>query len=169
MWLNAPDMAVFVIANIATSAKDQFISLTSPGWWYEYYTGDSILVENVPYHFTLQAGEYRLYLDQKVALPPGIVISATQEPVGAVDYFGVQPNPVGDVMVARFSLREDSDIQMNITDINGITIENQGFANLPVGEHQIQIESANWQPGIYFAVLRDENGMVSTRKLVKTH
>jgi len=169
MWLNSPDMAVFVIANIATSTKEQFISLTSPGWWYEYYTGDSILVENVPYHFTLQAGEYRLYLDQKVALPPGIVISATQEPVGAVDYFGVQPNPVGDVLVARFSLREDSDIQMDITDINGKTIDYQWFKNLPVGEHQIQIESASWQPGIYFAVLRDENGMVSTRRLVKTH
>jgi hypothetical protein len=167
LWLNSPDMAVFVVANVATTVKEQFISLTSPGWWYEYYTGDSISVGNVPYQFTLQPGEYRLYLDKKIALPPGVVISSTKAPVGALEFFEVQPNPISDVLIARFSLRENSDLQIQITDIAGKIIESQRLENLPAGEQQIQLETSDWKPGVYFASLRDAKGGLSIRKIVK--
>ena len=79
----------------------------------------------------------------------------------------MQPNPVSDVLVAHFSLRENSDLQLQITDVAGKIIENQRFEGLPAGEQQLQLESAHWKPGIYFATLRDANGGVSVKKVVK--
>jgi len=169
IFLNHADLNVAVFANIGVLAT----TVTNPGFqhigeWFEYYTGDTLLVTSgLPTSFPLQPGEYRLYLDKKVALPPGIVISAAKESVGVVDYFGIQPNPVGDILSARFSLREDSDIQVEISDIAGKIIEKQRFVNLLAGEHQIQLESTSWQPGIYFAVLRDEMGRTLAKKFVK--
>ncbi|MFN0035016.1 MAG: alpha-amylase family glycosyl hydrolase [Saprospiraceae bacterium] len=158
-----------VIANIATS-----VQTTTPQWpiwgeWYEYYSGDTIQVPDFgqPLTFSLQPGEYRIYLDKFVALPPGLILSAAKEPLGAVTYFELQPNPVREVFVANFSLRETSGIQLEITDIAGQTIESQKFENLPAGEQRFQIESAHWQPGVYFAVLRDSTGAVMAKKLVK--
>lgn len=167
IWLNSPDMAVFVIANVATTAKQEFVALTSPGWWYEYYTGDSISVGNIPYQFSLGPGEYRLYTDKKVPLPPGVVLSNTQEPVGALDYFTVQPNPVQEVLMANFSLNESTNIQVSITDLTGKVLSTLQMDQLPIGDQQIQIESAHWQPGVYFVVMSDSNGGFLTRKVIK--
>ena len=38
------------------------------GWWYEYFSGDSINVTG-NYNFTLEPGEYRVYTDQKLNIP----------------------------------------------------------------------------------------------------
>ena len=168
IFLDNPDLNVAVFANIGVTAT----TVSNPafqhiGQWFEYYTGDTLNVTSgVPTTFTLAPGEYRLYLDKFVALPPGLVVPA-KEPLGSVEYFEVNPNPVQDVIVARFSLRESSDLQFEITDIAGRVIENQRFESLPAGEQQFQIMSADWKPGIYFAVLRDASGRVSSRKLVK--
>ena len=169
IFLNHPDMNVAVFANVGVQAT----TVTNPafqhiGEWYEYYTGDTLLVTSgLPTSFTLAPGEYRLYLDKFVALPPDLVISATQSPSGAVAYFSVQPNPVQELLSLRFELLENTDLQIQITDITGKTIESQAFSNLQAGEHQIQIEAQKWQPGIYFAVLRDSEGRVSVKKMIK--
>ncbi|HNE30490.1 MAG TPA: alpha-amylase family glycosyl hydrolase, partial [Saprospiraceae bacterium] len=75
VWLNdnASGMAVVVIANVSTSViNNQTLYLNGPqGWWYEYYTGDSVFYNGFPVNtITLQPGEYRLYLNQYVPLPP---------------------------------------------------------------------------------------------------
>jgi len=168
VYLNTTDEAVYVVANISTSQQQATLYFSHEGWWYEYFTGDSISkgfppIVNVPF----APGEYRLYLDKKVPLPPGLFISAIKEPLGAVDYFEVNPNPVRDVFVAKFSLRESADLQLEITDIAGKVIESQSFGSLPAGEQQFQILSADWKPGVYFVILRDSNGSVLTKKLVK--
>ncbi len=169
IFLNDAALNVAVFANVGVTST----TVTNPafqhiGQWYEYYSGSTLLVTSgVPTTFTLAPGEYRLYLDKFVALPPGVVISATQELAGALEFFEVQPNPVSDVLVAHFSLLENSDLQLQITDIAGKIIENQHFENLTAGEQQLQLESAHWKPGIYFATLRDANGGVLVKKIVK--
>ena len=169
IFLNNPDLNVAVFANVGVSTT----AVTNPafqhiGQWYEYYTGDTLLVTSgVPTSFSLKAGEYRLYLDHYVALPSGLVISSTKTPLGAVEYFEVYPNPASEVFVANFSLRESADIQLEITDIAGKMIENQTFEQLPAGEQQFQIESAFWQPGVYFVTLRNSHGGVAVKKVIK--
>ena len=169
IFLNDADLNVAVFANVGVTPT----TVTNPafqhiGEWYEYYTGGTLFVTSgVPTTFTLAPGEYRLYLDKFVALPPGVIISATNELAGALELFEIQPNPISDVLIARFSLREDSDLQIQITDIAGKIIESQQLENLPAGEQQIQLETSDWKPGVYFASLRDSKGGLSTRKIVK--
>jgi hypothetical protein len=169
IFLSHPDLNVGVFANVGVTAT----TVSNPafqhiGEWYEYYTGDTLLVTSgVPTSFALAPGEYRLYLDKYVPLPPGVVISKAGEPSGAVAFADLRPNPAGDAFFVNFSLRENADIRLDITDVAGKSIQNQHFGNLPAGEHQFQVESAHWSPGIYFVTLRDHHGAVSAKKLVK--
>ncbi len=168
IFLNDPDLNVAVFANIGITST----TVTNPpfphiGEWYEYYTGKTLFVgSGVPTTFTLAPGEYRLYLDKYVPLPPGLVLSAP-EPLGALDFFDIQPNPARDVFVAHFSLLEDSDLQLDIVDIAGRILESHSFEQLPAGEQQFELDAAQWKPGIYFVVLRDGFGGVAVKKMVK--
>lgn len=169
IFLNDADLNVAVFANIGVTAT----TVNNPpfqhvGQWFEYYTGDTLLVTSgPPTTFSLAPGEYRLYLDKYVAVPPGLVFSSTQELGGALEFFEVRPNPVQDNFALYFSLSETADVQLEITDIAGKVIENQYFENLPAGEQQFQIDASNWSAGVYFAVLRDAKGGLVARKVVK--
>lgn len=169
IFLNHPDMNVAVFANVGTTAT----TVTNPafqhiGWWYEYYTGDSLAVTSgVPTTFNLAPGEYRLYLDKVVSLPPYVQLPVSPEPIGAVDFFNVQPNPVSDICRVQFSLNRDAEIQLEIHDISGKKIIQQTLGNLPAGEQQVQLPASDWRPGFYIISLRDTHGGVISQKLVK--
>lgn len=169
IFLNDADLNVAVFANIGVTAT----TVNNPpfqqvGQWYEYYTGDTLLVTSgPPTTFSLAPGEYRLYLDKYVAVPPGLVFSSTQEVRGALEFFEVRPNPVQDNFALYFSLSEAADVQLEITDMAGKVIENQSFEDLPAGEQQFRIDASHWSAGVYFAVLRDAKGGLVARKVVK--
>lgn len=169
IFLNGADLNVAVFANVGTTAT----TVSNPafqhvGFWYEYYTGDTLFVgSGVPTTFPLAPGEYRLYLDKVVELPSYVTLPVAPEPVGAVEFFGLQPNPVQDVFWANFSLRENADICLEIRDMAGKILQIQRFDGLTVGAQQIEIQAGNWAPGVYFAVLKEASGGVSVRKLVK--
>lgn len=172
VWLNdnASGMAVVVIANVSTSViNNQTLYLNGPqGWWYEYYTGDSVFYNGFPVNtITLQPGEYRLYLNQYVPLPPGVIISGTNEQAGFLSGMEVYPNPAGAIFAVDFALRESAQVQTQVFDFTGRLVASVPPTALPAGEHQIEIETAGWPAGVYQVVLRDSNGAQLTRKLLK--
>jgi hypothetical protein len=112
-------------------------------------------------------GEYRLYLDKKVELPPYVTLPAA-EPVGATDYFAVQPNPVADQLLVRFSLNQRSEVWLEIRDMSGRLIEQRDMGTLPEGEYETPVTAGNWPTGIYLATLRDDKGGITSKRLVRS-
>ena len=168
IFLNDNELKVAVFANVGTTAT----TVTNPafqhiGYWYEYYTGDSLLVASgVPTTFTLAPGEYRLYLD-KLVRSPYLTVATAPEPVGAIDFFAIQPNPVQDVFQVHFSLAQNTDVTLEMRDMTGKIRAVQGVKNLTEGEQQLEVNSSEWPSGIYFISLRDGLGGVTTKKVVK--
>jgi glycosidase len=168
IFLNDNDLHVAVFANVGTTTT----TVTNPafqhiGHWYEFYSGDSLLVTSgVPTTFTLSPGEYRLYLDKRV-LFPNLSLPVSPEPVGTLDFFSIQPNPAQDFFRANFSLLKNSDVALEIRDMTGKRLDVQLLKNLPEGEQQLDVNTSAWSSGIYFISLRDGFGGVITKKIVK--
>ncbi len=170
--LNGSDLDVFVVANVGTTVLTNTISFPAgngTGQWFEYYTGDTLLVPGSgSLSLTLGRGEYRLYIDQHVDLPTGLVLTPTREVAGLLSDVMVWPNPATDnTMRINFTLLESSDVRLDVSDMNGKLIDSQWFDNIPDGEQVLEIGDNQWQPGVYFLTLRDQNGASLTRKLVK--
>lgn len=169
IFLNHPDMNVAVFANIGVQAT----TVTNPefqhiGEWYEYYTGDTLLVTSgVPTTFTLKPGEYRLYLDKFVPLPEGVVVSSVQEQSGLLEYAEVQPNPVQDQLTIQFQLQDNAELYLQILDVSGKQVLDQALGLLPSGIQWHGINTTDWVPGLYFLYLRDSQGGVQVKKVVK--
>jgi hypothetical protein len=147
--LTAPDMRVQVIANVApTTETGTLLLFGSSGWWYEYYTGDSIFWNGSPITIPLLPGEYRVYTDKYVPLPTGIITSAPA-PVGAIESLAVFPNPVQDRFWVDCYLPEATDLLIEVFDLTGRRVTAQSAGRLPAGEHRLQIDASAWPKGMY--------------------
>jgi hypothetical protein len=169
IFLNHPDLNVAVFANVGV----QGTTVTNPafqhiGEWYEYYTGDTLLVTSgVPTSFSLKPGEYRLYLDKYVPLPEGVVVSGAKEAAGFLAFVEVQPNPVTESMNILFELKEKTDLRMEVTDASGRRVWTEQINQLSSGAQSMQIHTADWKPGIYFLVVYDDMGGRLINRVVK--
>ena len=76
--LNHPDMDAVSLANFRVINSDIMPKFQYPGVWYEYFTGDSIVVTDTQEKLTFGPGEYRIYTSDKLSPPDGY-ITATED------------------------------------------------------------------------------------------
>ncbi|MFZ4634889.1 MAG: T9SS type A sorting domain-containing protein, partial [Saprospiraceae bacterium] len=167
--LNDPNLnqRVFVMANIGTTTGTTPIVLPTSGWWYEYYTGDSVVsINNGPIQFTLSAGEYRLYTNRKVPLPPGLNPTPTVEVSGPIDGVVVFPNPATNLAYADVYLRDQADLRLSVVDALGRMVYQQQTGLLPTGDYRFEMPMQNQAKGIYFVKVETANGMVVKRLII---
>lgn len=91
--LDAPSGRTVAIANFDVNSGTIQSNFHQEGWWYEYFSGDSIFVSNRMMVINLQPGEYRLYTDRKIKRPS---LEFTTSLVPAAPVKGavqVYPNP----------------------------------------------------------------------------
>jgi hypothetical protein len=79
------------------------------------------------------------------------------EEVSSVESLKVQPNPVsaGSPITVAFSLKEASDIAIDVIDITGKVQDQISNRMLPAGASIINLDSKNLSKGIYFIRVRD--------------
>jgi hypothetical protein len=72
-------MDAVTLANFRVIHSDINPKFQYPGTWYEYFTGDSIVVVDTEERITFRPGEYRIYTSKRI-MPPHGFITATEEP-----------------------------------------------------------------------------------------
>jgi Alpha amylase, catalytic domain/Carbohydrate-binding module 48 (Isoamylase N-terminal domain)/Secretion system C-terminal sorting domain len=167
--LRGPDLKVVVVANVGVTAGNATALFPNVGTWYDYYTGQTIEVTSATTNtlVPLEAGDYRLFTNQIVPLPDGVVISSTREKAGFLNEVAIAPNPVGERTIVWLTLSDNSALQVNVVNTQGQLVQQINVGQLPAGDHAIEIESAEWPTGVYYVQLIDENGNTLTRKAVK--
>jgi len=84
--------SAIVLGNFDVVSKDVTPGFPYIGTWYDYMSGDSLIVTNTAVTLNFKPGEYRLYLSEKVVNPYGIP-SIANEPFSVL----IAPNPVKDI------------------------------------------------------------------------
>ncbi len=113
--LNYSEMNAVTIANFRVESDDVDPSFQSTGTWYEYFTGDSLIVTDVNQNISLTPGEYRIYTDKRISPPESFYVGTADIPVVNVELY---PNPIGGA--ERLSLRHS-----DLSDIREISILDQ--------------------------------------------
>lgn len=67
--LNHSSMKVNVLGNFGVSTTNGTFNFQQTGKWYDFFTGDSIVVTNTSYPMTFEPGEYHLYTTKKLQTP----------------------------------------------------------------------------------------------------
>src|SRR5690606_4370872 len=86
------------------------------GTWYEYYTGDTLVVEDILQHIDLLPGEYRLYTDVQLPPPPmGYITTVGVAEAQHIDLgLKIFPNPVLGQGSLQYELEAPGDVRIDL-------------------------------------------------------
>ncbi len=113
--INHPDMDVRIIGNFDVVQLVLEGNFSRTGWWYEFFTGDSISVSSVHELLPLEAGEYRVYTTKRLR-PPSITASLPGIIHEHKD-FSIYPNPVKDL---AFVEAWESESRISVVNLAGL-------------------------------------------------
>ena len=164
--LNGTDMNVITIGNFDVFDNQMIVNFPSTGVWYEYFSGETLTVDELQQVFELTPSEYRLYTDVQLEEPVGGYIQTTgvKELVAELSAFSLRPNPATDWVQVHFTLRESSEVNLQLVNQAGQQIFAQHYGQLLSGNHQLDLGTVVG-PGVYYLHLQTASG-TETRKLV---
>ncbi|MCK9203492.1 MAG: alpha-amylase family glycosyl hydrolase [Bacteroidales bacterium] len=160
IWLRHSAMDATVLGNFDVVSKNVDPSFTKTGTWYEYYSGDSLIVTDVSATLPFKPGEYRIYTTARLQKP--IFTGLDEHPLpGSVETGKalVYPNPATDLVNFAFNITEPGKARIMLYDISGRLVKQFFTGLLSQGLHQYTIDltattGEHISPGVYLYVFQ---------------
>jgi len=142
--INHSSMNVNIIGNFGVTAGVMNPLFQHSGWWYDYFTGDSLNVINTSELITLEPGEFRIYTSVKLPTPePNIIndVEQTDNDIIVKEFLLEQnyPNPFNPATEIKFHIAKEGFVSLKIYDLLGREIKTLVNEELTNG-----IYSAKW-------------------------
>jgi 1,4-alpha-glucan branching enzyme len=155
--LNHNTMNVTIIGNFGVTQGSVVPDFQHTGYWYNYFTGDSIMVENVNATLTLEAGEYRIYTDKKLETPQvGMGIGSNDTNPATIER--VYPNPSSGEFYLELFIARKTHVVARVIDSKGAIVSLLLSEVLSPGNHTLKWDASDRMGnkqgrGIYFIEL----------------
>lgn len=154
-------MDVIVLGNFDVINGDIMGDFHNTGWWYEYFSGDSINVSSTTMNFTLEPGEYRIYTSERLAKPDLTVSVDDVFSNSGEQWFTVYPNPVRD----RLNIDMNDSFAGRPVEISILDISGREIVSKPAFSGQ-SLDVASLPRGIYF-IRAGSDGKSSLSRFIK--
>ncbi len=140
------------------------------GWWYDYFSGDSIMVSDTQAEITLSPGEFHIYTTVKLPTPAvGIVldIKETGDNNFPEEYNLEQnyPNPFNPSTKIKFTISDFGFTTLKIYDVLGREIKTLVNEAKSPGTYEVQFEASGFASGIYLYKI-ESGSFVQTKKMI---
>jgi glycosidase len=159
--LNHSSMNAVVMANFNIDSLTSIPNFQHTGWWYEYFSGDSINVTDVNSPLNFAPGSYKVYTDKSLQKP--VVV---EEPGLSLDKIFMQefsiklyPNPASNEI--NVNLNEDKNVNVKIINLEGKIVYLNRFST---SDFKIDINHLN--KGNY-VVLIEKEGKIASEEFIK--
>ncbi len=163
--LNHPDMDAVTLVNFRVINSDINPKFQYTGTWYEYFTGDSLIVTDTQKKITFGPGEYRIYTSERITPPDGFFTRTKDVAFLTTDFY---PSLVTtqDWISGTLSGTGRSKIEsISISDVRGIQNVLSTFYSL--GEDfRFQLPDG-MIPGIYFVQVRTKEQIYVGKVIVQ--
>lgn len=162
-----PSMNVNVMGNCGIVAASTNPVFQNTGWWYDYLTGDSILVSNATASVTLAPGEYHIYTSIKLPMPNLTVGLEDLSNADLVALLTAFPTPASHEMSIQFDLYKNAETRIDIFNIHGKQISHVDLGLLTAGTHNYLWQIDESLPnGIYLCAVTSGSHVRKIKLLV---
>ncbi len=168
-------MNVSVVGNFNVREGSIQPLFTHSGWWYDFFSGDSVYINQTDTTITLQAGEFHIFTDRNTFKPEsGLILTGVPTRLAnAPKNFELKqnyPNPFNPSTTIEFSLPKASDVRLEIFDLTGRVLIRLEKGSLKAGTYKVQWNGMNakGQPvasGMYFYRLQ-AGGKTLMKKMI---
>jgi hypothetical protein len=156
------------LANFAVTTQAAIPNFQHAGWWYEYFSGDSINVVNALAPIDLAPGAYRIYTDVKLPKP-----TITDAPVNVEELFiedfemNIFPNPASDWINVSFIASNFGPYELLIINQEGVVVSRQK-GSTQEGKNSIEVLLQDLPAGAYHSLLQIGN-LRSNKEFIKVN
>jgi hypothetical protein len=170
-------MDAAIIGNFDVIKRTSSPGFTKTGTWYNYFTGDSIIVTDPQIEIELKPAEFRIYTTEKLPLPEqGILTGTNSKSINLPNQYQLfqnYPNPFNPATIIKFSIPADANITntskvnvlLKIYDILGREISTLVNDDKAPGNYEIKFDASSLASGIYFYTL-SANDFFETKKMI---
>ena len=168
-------MNVSVVGNFNVREGSIQPLFTHSGWWYDFFSGDSVYINQTDTTITLQAGEFHIFTDRNTFKPEsGLILTGISTALANTPKnFELKqnyPNPFNPSTTIEFSLPKASDVRLEIFDLTGRVLIRLEKGSLKAGTYKVQWNGMNakGQPvasGMYFYRLQ-AGGKTMMKKMI---
>ena len=153
--LNNNSMNALVAVNIDVNQQNEILDFQHNGWWYEYFSGDSIEVNGIT-NLSMSPGEYRVYTDTKLSMPSILNTVNINDYEMANWEVEIYPNPSANILNVDIKGCENQKIKYTIINYSGKIIKQE---NKLMKEMTLNIEDL--KQGNYYLILEQSNNIIS--------
>ncbi len=161
LHLTHDSMDVTILGNFDVNSRTIIPNFQHTGMWYEYYSGDSLMVNNVNDTIALAAGEYLFYTDRRLQLP-AIATSLEDKMVQGKLASRIFPNPSNTTFEIEWYSNNAESFLIEIFDILGQKIEEQKVEGTK-GINRYEFTNTQLEEGTYIINIRNEELRASHR------
>ena len=149
---------VFAVGNFGTQEQNSTLTFPVMGEWHEYFSKSSKTVDIPPQELTLAPGEFRLYSTRQFDDPH---INTYFKTTGDTESrFQVYPNPATEKI---FIESGQLFFRIKIRSLSGNTV----FSKLYDEKYQVEINTSNYTPGIYFISMELEDKVLTRKSIIQ--
>jgi len=153
-------MDVNLIGNFGVEPRTVNPKFPSVGMWYDFFTGDSLMVSDTEAEINLGRGEFRLYTSVQLENSDTSLVDAGVyvQPLSIVkESLVIAPNPAVDYTRVSFELLESGKVVLDVYDERGQHITSINKGQLGKGLQQIEINTKSFAKGTYYIQLQAGN------------
>lgn len=171
--LRDPAMTVHLLGNFDVQGQQVAAGFPAPGTWYDYFSGQQVVVANTGARISLQPGEFHLYTNVKLPAPKAGLVPWTQAftnvtalPAGQQALaLQLYPNPATDQTLLQWEDPYRGQVHLEIRDVTGRLHRQLQVVKRGPGFRQT-ISLRGLAAGIYSLQVRQGSSQV-IKKLVK--
>jgi glycosidase len=158
IWLGNGNDKVFIIGNFDVSDVNTTLRASGTGKWYEFWSGDSLQVDDPDMSVSLAPGEYRLYSNMKIE-PYFEEEQQTNSVrlVSKLDRSYVYPNPAKGII--HVESIESSSVKV-------LSIDGKIVHESPSERTNHTIDITNWRPSIYIVQITYADGTTQSQRII---
>ncbi|NNE54533.1 MAG: T9SS type A sorting domain-containing protein, partial [Flavobacteriales bacterium] len=159
LHLNHETMDVVIAGNFSVNDITMYPWFQHTGTWYDYFSGESFVVNDQNMGIPFEAGEYHIYTDQPLELPD--ITSNIAELLSESELY-VYPNPFSETLTVDLLPFVGQDVQVRLLDMTGRVVETPFAGNVMLNHTQIAFQAGeSLVNGVYVLQVLGENGAYS--------
>jgi len=162
-------MNVVAIVNADVVSQEGTPDFPHNGWWYDYFSGDSMNVSDPSVSILFEAGEYHIYTDKHLPTPDTDVAVGLETLSVNKRSWRVFPNPATEMILVRGRVETATDLQMEVFDLSGKKVFNQ-LQKIEGGSYELRWDTRNFSgvpvSGGCYILRITENGKSRSEKFI---